>query len=130
MLTNILCKFVFLDALTAELVSKIVPADKVEEESLKIAEKICNLSKPVIGLGKTFFYAQTETDRNTAYRYIITVRFCTFLEWFLDWENVLWLKIWDYPIAKKVYKDFCRSDIQNGLIKRTKHIENLLYSSK
>ena len=55
-------------ALAAGLVSRIVPKEKVGAEALRVAEQICALSKPVIGLGKTFFYAQVESDRNTAYR--------------------------------------------------------------
>jgi len=57
------------DALKAGLVSRVVPEAQVEKEALSIAEKICELSRPVIALGKTFFYLQVEKERKEAYRY-------------------------------------------------------------
>lgn len=56
------------EALRAGLVSRVVAESEVDAESERVAEEICALSKPVIGMGKAFFYSQIETDRNTAYR--------------------------------------------------------------
>ncbi|XP_046991551.1 enoyl-CoA hydratase domain-containing protein 3, mitochondrial isoform X2 [Schistocerca americana] len=56
------------EALRAGLVSKVVPAEDLEEEVRKIVDSICNKSRAVIELGKKFFYQQLETDIRTAYR--------------------------------------------------------------
>uniref|UniRef100_A0A914VD73 Enoyl-CoA hydratase domain-containing protein 3, mitochondrial n=1 Tax=Plectus sambesii TaxID=2011161 RepID=A0A914VD73_9BILA len=57
------------DALRAGLVSRIVDESKVEEEALSVAEKILALSRPVVGLGKTFFHMQIGMNRHDAYRH-------------------------------------------------------------
>ncbi|XP_013386518.1 enoyl-CoA hydratase domain-containing protein 3, mitochondrial-like isoform X2 [Lingula anatina] len=57
------------EAFRAGLVSKVVPEDKVEEETLKIARKICDTSRSVTAIGKACFYNQIMWDRNTAYRH-------------------------------------------------------------
>jgi len=57
------------DALRAGLVSRIVAESKVEEEALNVAEKILALSRPVVGLGKTFFHLQVGMNRHDAYRH-------------------------------------------------------------
>ncbi|MGH0165808.1 UNVERIFIED_CONTAM: hypothetical protein FKN15_051064 [Acipenser sinensis] len=56
------------DALLHGLVSKVVPEEKLEEETLSIAQKICDTSRPVVSLGKAMFYGQMAQGRNTAYR--------------------------------------------------------------
>lgn len=61
-------RFRILAALRAGLVSRVVPEEKVDDEVEKIANRICSLSRPVVALGKTFFYAQIGLDRNSAYR--------------------------------------------------------------
>jgi len=35
---------------------------------MKIAEKICQTSRPVVALGKQFFYRQIQMPRDDAYR--------------------------------------------------------------
>nr|KAG5688034.1 hypothetical protein BaRGS_003580 [Batillaria attramentaria] len=49
--------------------SKVVPEDKVEEETLKVAAKICEFSKEVTALGKASFYAQMALEKKAAYRF-------------------------------------------------------------
>ncbi|RUS73375.1 hypothetical protein EGW08_018853, partial [Elysia chlorotica] len=56
------------DALLHGLVSKVVPEEDVERETMKIAERICETSKRVSALGKASFYAQMSLDRRNAYR--------------------------------------------------------------
>ncbi|GFO28944.1 enoyl-coa hydratase domain-containing protein 3, mitochondrial [Plakobranchus ocellatus] len=56
------------DALLHGLVSKVVPDDDVERETMKIAERICETSKRVSALGKATFYAQMALERRNAYR--------------------------------------------------------------
>lgn len=55
------------DALKHGLVSKVVPEEAVEEETMKIAKKICEYSGSVISLGKACFNSQMKMDRNSAY---------------------------------------------------------------
>ncbi|KAK1169044.1 enoyl-CoA hydratase domain-containing protein 3, mitochondrial-like, partial [Acipenser oxyrinchus oxyrinchus] len=54
-------------ALLHGLVSKVVPEEKLEEETLRIAQKICDTSRPVVSLGKAMFYGQMAQGCNTAY---------------------------------------------------------------
>ncbi|NXN17253.1 ECHD3 protein, partial [Indicator maculatus] len=56
------------EALMHGLVSKVVPEDKLEEETMKISRKICESSKSVLALGKATFYRQITQDLNTAYK--------------------------------------------------------------
>ncbi len=35
---------------------------------MKLAAKVCEASKPVVALGKKFFYSQVSLDRDAAYR--------------------------------------------------------------
>jgi enoyl-CoA hydratase/carnithine racemase len=56
-------------ALLHGLISKVVPDEQVEEETLKIAEKICETSREVVAMGKAAFYAQMAMDKKSAYRY-------------------------------------------------------------
>ncbi|KAJ7404819.1 Enoyl-CoA hydratase domain-containing protein 3, mitochondrial [Willisornis vidua] len=56
------------EALMHGLVSKVVPEDKLEEETMKICHKICESSKSVLALGKATFYRQITQDLDTAYK--------------------------------------------------------------
>ncbi|KAK3774860.1 hypothetical protein RRG08_008409 [Elysia crispata] len=56
------------DALLHGLISKVVPEEDVEKETMKIAERICETSKQVTALGKATFYAQMSLERRNAYR--------------------------------------------------------------
>ncbi|KAM6321304.1 enoyl-CoA hydratase domain-containing protein 3, mitochondrial [Aegotheles albertisi] len=56
------------EALMHGLVSKVVPEDKLEEETMKISHKICESSKSVLALGKATFYRQMAQDLDTAYK--------------------------------------------------------------
>ncbi|XP_053107455.1 enoyl-CoA hydratase domain-containing protein 3, mitochondrial [Hemicordylus capensis] len=55
-------------ALQHGLVSRVVPEDKLEAETLRIAHRICESSRSVLALGKATFYKQMEQDLVTAYR--------------------------------------------------------------
>jgi enoyl-CoA hydratase/carnithine racemase len=57
------------EALMHGLVSKVVPEDQLQNETRKITDKICNTSRPVVALGKRFFYRQILMSRNEAYRH-------------------------------------------------------------
>ena len=50
------------------LVSKVAPNDQVEQEVMKIANKICMTSPEVIALGKRYFYQQIGMNRDQAYQ--------------------------------------------------------------
>ncbi|XP_024066624.2 enoyl-CoA hydratase domain-containing protein 3, mitochondrial [Terrapene carolina triunguis] len=56
------------DALLHGLISRVVPEDKLEEETMKIARKICETSWSVVALGKATFYKQMALDLDAAYR--------------------------------------------------------------
>ncbi|XP_077196369.1 enoyl-CoA hydratase domain-containing protein 3, mitochondrial [Paroedura picta] len=56
------------EALLHGLVSRVVPAEKLEDETLRIARKICQSSRSVLALGKATFYKQMAQDLETAYR--------------------------------------------------------------
>ncbi|XP_026563617.1 enoyl-CoA hydratase domain-containing protein 3, mitochondrial [Pseudonaja textilis] len=56
------------DALLHGLISRVVPEDQLESETLKIAQKICQSSRAVLALGKATFYKQMEHDVSTAYQ--------------------------------------------------------------
>ncbi|XP_076437794.1 enoyl-CoA hydratase domain-containing protein 3, mitochondrial-like [Babylonia areolata] len=57
------------DALLHGLVSKVVPEDLLQEETQKIASKICEFSKEVTALGKAAFYSQMSLEKRAAYRF-------------------------------------------------------------
>lgn len=44
------------DALLHGLISKVVPEDRLEEETLTIAQRVCHASRPVVALGKATFH--------------------------------------------------------------------------
>ena len=56
------------DALLHGLVSHVVPEEKLKEETIEIAEKICAASSTVIAIGKSCFYQQINMNRNQAYQ--------------------------------------------------------------
>ncbi|XP_059843295.1 enoyl-CoA hydratase domain-containing protein 3, mitochondrial-like [Hypanus sabinus] len=56
------------EALQHGLVSRVVPEDKLDEETMKIAHRICDTSRSVVALGKATFYKQMAQDRNKAYQ--------------------------------------------------------------
>lgn len=43
------------DALLHGLVSKVVPEERLEEETLAVARRVCQTSRPVVALGKATF---------------------------------------------------------------------------
>ncbi|XP_076016141.1 enoyl-CoA hydratase domain-containing protein 3, mitochondrial [Genypterus blacodes] len=55
------------DALLHGLISKVVPEERVEEETLAIARRVCESSRPVVALGKATFYRQMAQGRDAAY---------------------------------------------------------------
>ncbi|XP_052013712.1 enoyl-CoA hydratase domain-containing protein 3, mitochondrial [Apodemus sylvaticus] len=55
------------EALRHGLVSKVVPEEQLEAETMKIAKKIASLSRSVVALGKATFYKQLPHDLRTAY---------------------------------------------------------------
>lgn len=54
-------------ALLHGLLSKVVPEEQLEEETMRIARKIASQSRPVVSLGKAAFYKQLPQDLRTAY---------------------------------------------------------------
>jgi enoyl-CoA hydratase/carnithine racemase len=57
------------EALAAGLVNRVVLAEALEEETRKLAEKICESSPLVVGVGKQAFYRQIEMPVEQAYAY-------------------------------------------------------------
>ncbi|KAI1888056.1 hypothetical protein AGOR_G00181120 [Albula goreensis] len=55
------------DALLHGLVSKVVPEERLEEETMAIARQVCQASRPVVALGKATFYRQMAQGRDAAY---------------------------------------------------------------
>ncbi|CAK6970701.1 enoyl-CoA hydratase domain-containing protein 3%2C mitochondrial [Scomber scombrus] len=55
------------DALLHGLVSKVVPEERLEEETLAIAQRVCEASRPVVALGKATFQRQMAQGRDAAY---------------------------------------------------------------
>ncbi|XP_030072927.1 enoyl-CoA hydratase domain-containing protein 3, mitochondrial [Microcaecilia unicolor] len=56
------------DALLHGLLSKVVPEAKLEEETVKIAHKICETSRSIVALGKATFYQQMAQGLGDAYK--------------------------------------------------------------
>lgn len=50
------------------LVNRVVPAEKLETETLALAEQICKASSSVVALGKRAFYEQLPLDLVSAYK--------------------------------------------------------------
>jgi enoyl-CoA hydratase/carnithine racemase len=57
------------EALAEGLVNKVVPAEELEAETRKLAEKIAEASPLVVGVGKQAFYRQIEMPVEQAYAY-------------------------------------------------------------
>jgi enoyl-CoA hydratase/carnithine racemase len=57
------------EALAEGLVNKVVPAEELEAEARKLAEKIAEASPLVVGVGKQAFYRQLEMPTEQAYAY-------------------------------------------------------------
>ncbi|XP_051976705.1 enoyl-CoA hydratase domain-containing protein 3, mitochondrial [Xyrauchen texanus] len=55
------------DALLHGLISKVVSEEQLEEETLAIARRVCESSRPVVALGKAMFYRQMAQGRDAAY---------------------------------------------------------------
>lgn len=55
------------EAMLHGLLSKVVPEERLEEETMKIAKKIASVSRSVVSLGKAAFYRQLSQDLRTAY---------------------------------------------------------------
>ncbi|KAJ8006911.1 hypothetical protein DPEC_G00112120 [Dallia pectoralis] len=55
------------DALLHGLVSKVVSEERLEDETLAIAQRICQASRPVVALGKATFHRQMAQGRDAAY---------------------------------------------------------------
>ncbi|MED6264663.1 Enoyl-CoA hydratase domain-containing protein 3, mitochondrial [Characodon lateralis] len=55
------------DALLHGLISKVVSEDRLEEETLGIAQRVCQSSRPVVALGKATFQRQMAQGRDAAY---------------------------------------------------------------
>lgn len=55
------------DALLHGLVSKVVREEQLEEETLAVARRVCESSRPVIALGKAVFRRQMSQSRDAAY---------------------------------------------------------------
>ncbi|XP_051546579.1 enoyl-CoA hydratase domain-containing protein 3, mitochondrial [Myxocyprinus asiaticus] len=55
------------DALLHGLISKVVSEEQLEEETLAIARRVCESSRPVVALGKAVFYRQMAQGRDAAY---------------------------------------------------------------
>jgi enoyl-CoA hydratase/carnithine racemase len=57
------------EALAEGLVNKVVPAEELDAETRKLAEKIAEASPLVVGVGKGAFYRQLEMPTEQAYAY-------------------------------------------------------------
>ncbi|XP_055793680.1 enoyl-CoA hydratase domain-containing protein 3, mitochondrial-like isoform X1 [Salvelinus fontinalis] len=55
------------DALLHGLVSKVVPEERLEHETLAIARRVCQASRPVVALGKATFHRQMAQGWDAAY---------------------------------------------------------------
>ena len=55
------------DALKAGLVNRVVPADRLEDETFALAKKVASAPTSTIAIGKSAFYRQMTMDRPRAY---------------------------------------------------------------
>ncbi len=55
------------DALLHGLVSKVVLEEQLEQETLAVARRVCESSRPVLALGKAVFHRQMTLGRDAAY---------------------------------------------------------------
>ena len=57
------------EALAEGLVNRVVPAEELDAEAQKLAQKIAEASPLVVGIGKQAFYRQVEMPVEQAYAY-------------------------------------------------------------
>ena len=57
------------EALEFGLISRIAPADELEEQVMELARQIASASAQTLALGKAAFYKQIEMDRPSAYQF-------------------------------------------------------------
>jgi enoyl-CoA hydratase/carnithine racemase len=57
------------EALEFGLISRIAPADELEEQVMDLARQIASASAQTLALGKAAFYKQIEMDRPSAYQF-------------------------------------------------------------
>ena len=55
------------DALAAGLVNRVVPTDRLEEETMALAERVASAPTSTVAIGKSAFYRQMAMDRPEAY---------------------------------------------------------------
>ena len=67
------------EALTLGLVNKVVPADRLEEETLALARKLAEKSPTAVRMGKEFYHQMQEMpfSRRFAYNAEVFARLCT-----------------------------------------------------
>ena len=61
-----------IDAATAlawGLVNRVVPPERLRDETLALARRIAASSRNIVGIGKAAFYAQVDLDQDAAYEY-------------------------------------------------------------
>ena len=57
-----------LEALESGLVNRVVPVDKLEEETMALAAKVASAPMSTVSIGKPAFYRQMAMDRPQAYQ--------------------------------------------------------------
>lgn len=57
------------EALDFGLISRIVPPEELEEQTMELARQIASASAQTLALGKSAFYRQIEMDRPSAYQF-------------------------------------------------------------
>ena len=57
------------EALEFGLISRIAPAEELEEQTMELARQIASASSQTLALGKAAFYQQIEMDRPSAYQF-------------------------------------------------------------
>jgi enoyl-CoA hydratase/carnithine racemase len=67
-------------ALAWGLVNRVVPPERLHDETIALARKIVASSRTVVGIGKAAFYAQIDLDQARAYDYTKTVMTSNALE--------------------------------------------------
>ena len=67
-------------ALSWGLVNRVVPMERLRDETLSLARKIAEASRTVVGIGKATFYQQIDLDQERAYAYTKAVMTTNALE--------------------------------------------------
>ena len=86
------------EALEFGLISRIAPAEELEEQTMELARQIASASSQTLALGKAAFYQQIEMDRPSAYQFAGKVMVDNLLEddahegitAFLEKRNPVW----------------------------------------